>query len=314
MGRDSMILRTFFLALSRSDRLRRWMVHFGPARRMARRFIAGETLDEAVVAARQLQAQGILTALDHLGENVATPEDAERATCEYQALLERIAAEGLPSTISVKLTHVGLDFGAEFCCARLRSIAQTARSLGNTVEVDMEGSDYTEATLAVFHRLLDDYHNVRLALQAYLFRTEADLELLIERGSSVRLCKGAYDEPATIAWKKKADVDASYARLMDLALSERALAAGFYPALGTHDHNLIMRAELEAARQDIARDRFEFQMLHGIRRDWQVRLARDGYRVRVYVPYGTQWYPYFMRRLAERPANVLFIARAFLGK
>ncbi len=309
-----MILRSLFLALSRSDTMRRWMGHFGPARRMARRFIAGETLDEAVDVARQLQAQGIMTALDHLGENVATPEDAERATCEYQALLQRIAAEGLPATISVKLTHIGLDFGEEFCCDRLRSIAETARSLSNTVEVDIEGSDYTQATLAVFHHVLDDYNNLRLALQAYLFRTEADLEQLIERGSSVRLCKGAYDEPPAIAWKEKADVDASYARLMDMALGERAQATGFYPALGTHDHNLIVRAELEAARRGIARDRFEFQMLHGIRRDWQQRLARDGYRVRIYVPYGTQWYPYFMRRLAERPANVLFIARAFLGK
>ncbi len=309
-----MILRSLFLTLSRSDTVRRSMVHFGPARRMARRFIAGETLDEAVDVARQLQAQGIMTAFDHLGENVATPEDAERATCEYQGLLQRIAAEGLAATISVKLTHIGLDFGEEFCCDRLRSIAQTAQALNNTVEVDIEGSEYTQATLAVFHRALDDYRNLRLALQAYLFRTEADLEQLVERGSSVRLCKGAYDEPPSIAWKNKADVDASYARLMDMALGERAQATGFYPALGTHDHALIMRAETEVARRGIARDRFEFQMLHGIRRDWQQRLARDGYRVRIYVPYGTQWYPYFMRRLAERPANVLFMARAFLGK
>jgi proline dehydrogenase len=308
-----MVLRSLLLTLSQSDTLRDWMVHFGPARRMARRFVSGETLDEAVAVARRLQAQGILTTLDHLGENVATPEDAERAASEYQALLQRIAAEGLPSTISVKLTHIGLDFGEAFCCARLRSIAETAQSLGNTLEVDMEGSAYTQATLSVFHSMLDDYHNLRLALQAYLFRTEADLQRLVERGSSVRLCKGAYDESPAIAWKKKADVDASYARLMDLALGEEAQATGFYPALGTHDHALIMRAELEAARRGIARDRFEFQMLHGIRRDWQRRLARDGYRVRVYVPYGTQWYPYFMRRLGERPANVLFIARAFLG-
>ena len=308
-----MVLRSLFLTLSRIDSLRRWMVHFGPARRMARRFIAGETLDEAVAVARQLQERGILTTLDHLGENVTTPEDACRAAGEYQALLQRVAAEGLPSTISVKLTHVGLDFGEEFCYDRLRSIAQTARSLDNRVEVDIEGSAYTQATLAVFHRLLDDYQNLRSALQAYLFRTEEDLRQLIERGSSVRLCKGAYDEPPAIAWKKKDEVDASYVRLMDLTLGERAQAAGFYPALGTHDHNLILRAELEAARRGIGKDRFEFQMLHGIRRDWQQRLARDGYRVRVYVPYGTQWYPYFMRRLAERPANVLFIARAFLG-
>jgi len=308
------MLRSFFITLSGSDSMRRLVTHFGPARRMARRFIAGETLDEAIAVARQLNERGILTTLDHLGENVTTQEDAQRATREYQALLQRIAAEGLPSTISVKLTHVGQDFGEDFCYDRIQTIVQTAGSLGNTVEVDMEGSAYTQSTLNVFHRLLDDYHNVRLALQAYLFRTEEDLKRLIERGSSVRLCKGAYDEPPAIVWKKKEAVDASYARLMDLAFGERAQETGFYPALATHDHVLILRAERETASRGIGRDQFEFQMLHGIRRDWQQRLADDGYRMRVYVPYGTQWYPYFMRRLAERPANVLFMARAFLGR
>ena len=308
------MLRSSFITLSSSDAVRRLVTHFSPARRMARRFIAGETLDEAISVARQLNERGILTALDHLGENVATQEDACRAVGEYQDLLQRVAAEGMQSTISVKLTQVGLDFGEEFCYDRMRAIVQTAKSLGNTVEVDMEGSLYMQSTLNVFHRLLDDYSNLRLALQAYLFRTEEDLKRLIERGSSVRLCKGAYDEPPAIAWKKKEAVDANYAQLMDLAFGERAQTTGFYPALATHDHVLILRAEQETARRGIGRDRFEFQMLHGVRRDWQQRLASDGYRVRIYVPYGKQWYPYFMRRLAERPANVLFMARAFLGK
>ncbi len=154
---------------------------------------------------------------------------------------------------------------------------------------------------------------MRLALQAYLFRTEEDLQGLIERGSSVRLCKGAYDEPTEIAWKDKAEVDDSFTRLMDMMMSEDAIQNGFYPALATHDHVLILRAEREVTRRSIGKDRFEFQMLHGVRRDWQQRLAADGYRLRIYVPYGTQWYPYFMRRLAERPANVLFMARAFMG-
>ena len=308
------MLRRFFITLSRSEAMRRFVTHFGPARYAARRFIAGETLDEAIATVRDLNARGILATLDHLGENVASREDARRAAREYQELLQRIAAEGVQSTISVKLTHVGLDFGEDFCCGLMRAIVQTAKSLGNMVEVDIEGSEYTQSTLNVFHCLLDEYRNMRLALQAYLFRTEGDLQGLIERGSSVRLCKGAYDEPPTIAWKEKAEVDASFARLMDLMLSEQAIQRGFYPALGTHDHRLILRAEREVARRGIGKDQFEFQMLHGVRRDWQQRLAAEGYRLRIYVPYGTQWYPYFMRRLAERPANVLFMVRAFLGK
>jgi proline dehydrogenase len=308
------MLRSLLITLSHSEAMRRFVTQFGPARRTARRFIAGETLDEAIAVVRELNAQGILATLDHLGENVATQEDAQRAAQEYQGLLQRIAAESVQSTISVKLTHVGLDFGQDFCCDTMRPIIQTAESLGNTVEIDIEGSEYTQRTLDVFHCLLDEHKNLRLALQAYLFRTEEDLKGLIERGSSVRLCKGAYDELATIAWKEKEDVDASFARLMDLMLGERARETGFYPALGTHDHVLILRAEREVAKRGIGKDQFEFQMLHGIRRDWQQRLAGDGYRVRVYVPYGTQWYPYFMRRLAERPANVLFMIRAFLGR
>jgi len=308
------MLRRLFITLSHSDAMRRFVTHFGPARRTARRFIAGETLDEAIAVVRDLNARGILAALDHLGENVASRDDAERAAGEYQELLQRIAAEGVQSTISVKLTHVGLDFGEDFCCDLMRSVLETARSVENMVEIDIEGSEYTQSTLDVFHCLLDENDNLRLALQAYLFRTEEDLQGLIERGSSVRLCKGAYDESPSIAWKEKGEVDASFARLMDLMLSEQAIQKGFYPALATHDHALILRAEREVARRRIDKDRFEFQMLHGVRRDWQQRLAADGYRLRIYVPYGTQWYPYFMRRLAERPANLLFMTRAYLGK
>jgi proline dehydrogenase len=308
------MLRHFLITLSRSEAVRRFVTHFGPARRTARRFIAGETLDEAIVVVRELNSRKIFATLDHLGENVASRDDAQRAAREYQAVLQRIADENVSSSISVKLTHVGLDFGEEFCCDLLRGITQFAASLGNIVEIDIEGSEYTQSTLNVFHCLLDDYQNLRLALQAYLFRTEEDLQGLIERGSSVRLCKGAYDESPTIAWKEKAEVDASFARLMDLMLSDEAIGNGFYPALATHDHALVLRAEREVVRRGIEKDGFEFQMLHGVRRDWQMRLAAEGYRLRIYVPYGTQWYPYFMRRLAERPANMLFMARAFLGK
>ncbi len=308
------MLRRIFIALSQSETLRRFAVRFGPARRMARRFIAGETLDEAIAVVRELNQHGILATLDHLGENVATEADAERSVGEYQDLLHRIAAEQVQSTISGKLTHVGLHFGEEFCLDPARAIVQTAKALGIGVEIDIEGSEYTQMTLNIFHCLLNEYQNLRLALQSYLFRTERDLEELIRRGTSVRLCKGAYDEPATIAWREKEGVDASYARLVDLMFSEQVRKSGFYPAVATHDHKLILHAERVVAELDASKDQFEFQMLHGVRRDWQQRLTRDGYRVRVYVPYGTRWYPYFMRRLAERPANVLLMARAFLGK
>ncbi|MGQ9785987.1 MAG: proline dehydrogenase family protein [Anaerolineae bacterium] len=308
------LLRHVFIVLSQSARARQLMTQYGPARKLARRFIAGETLDEAITVVRELNQSGIQATLDHLGENVASQEDARHAAEEYQWIAQRIVQEALQSSISVKPTHLGLDFGEDFCYSQLRAILHTAQQFNLTVEVDMEGSAYTQSTLNIVHRLLNDHRNLRVALQAYLFRTEEDLKRLIMRGGSVRLCKGAYDEPPTIAWRSKKDVDASYAHLMLMMLSEQALQNGFYPALATHDHNLILLAEREAVRRNMSKDQFEFQMLYGVRRDWQRRLAMDGYRVRVYVPYGTQWYPYFMRRLAERPANVLFITRALIGR
>ncbi|MGQ9501479.1 MAG: proline dehydrogenase family protein [Anaerolineae bacterium] len=308
------LLRHVFIVLSQSARARQLMTQYGPARKLARRFIAGETLDEAITVVRELNQSGIQATLDHLGENVASQEDARHAAEKYQWIAQRIVQEALQSSISVKPTHLGLDFGEDFCYSQLRAILHTAQQFNLTVEVDMEGSAYTQSTLNIVHRLLNDHRNLRVALQAYLFRTEEDLKRLIMRGGSVRLCKGAYDEPPTIAWRSKKDVDASYAHLMLMMLSEQALQNGFYPALATHDHNLILLAEREAVRRNMSKDQFEFQMLYGVRRDWQRRLAMDGYRVRVYVPYGTQWYPYFMRRLAERPANVLFITRALIGR
>jgi len=308
------MLRSFFITMSQSEAIRRFVLGFPPARLMSKRFIAGETLDEAVAVVHGLNQMGIMAALDHLGENVSNEEDAQRTVQDYYSILQRIADEHLEATISVKPTHVGLDFGVDFCYEQLKAIAEKAQTLGLTVEVDMEGSEHTQATVDIFNRLLDNSDNLRLALQTYLYRTQDDLKGLIERGSSVRLCKGAYDEPESVAWQDKVDVDAQYAHMIDLALGDRARSKKFYPALGTHDHNLILKAERLVAERGISKNSFEFQMLHGIRRDWQQRLARDGYRVRTYVPYGTQWYPYYMRRLAERPANVFFTARAFLGK
>lgn len=308
------MLRAFFNALSRSRTMKRMAAGFGPARRFARRFTAGETLDEAVAVVRELNARGMDVTLNHLGESVAAEKDARRAAEEYVRILERICDEGLRATVSVKPSHLGLEFGTEFFEARLREVAKAAAKLGNQVEVDIEDSSTTDATLEAFHAVLGATGNLRLALQACLRRTGEDLEGVSLRGGTVRLVKGAYDEPATVAWKKKADVDASYFRLVDAMMPNGTPGAGEDPAFGTHDHRMIAKASELAAERGVAKDRFEFQMLLGVRRDLQLRLAGEGFRVRIYVPFGTEWYPYFMRRMAERPANALFGLRAMLGK
>ena len=308
------MLRVFFSTLSNSVMMRRFAVRFGLGRRIARRFIAGETLDDAVEAVRKLNEAGMEATLNHLGEKVNSREDARRAAVEYGAILERIHGEGLRSTVSIKPTHLGLDFGEEFFRENMAKVLQRAGELCIGVEMDIEDSPTTDATLGVYRSLLEEHGSLRIALQAYLFRTADDLESVIGKGGSVRLVKGAYNEPRDVAWKRKDDVDAEYARLIVRMLEPAALEKGFYPALGTHDHRLIERAMDVAAERGVGRDRFEFQMLLGVRRDWQQRLVTEGFRMRIYVPFGTQWYPYFMRRRTERPANVLFMLRAMLGK
>jgi proline dehydrogenase len=308
------MLRTLFMSLSHSAFMRKVCTGFGPAQRIARRFIAGETLDEAMDVVARLNAEGIDAVLNHLGESVKSPDDARQASGDYTAMLERIHADSARATVSVKPTHLGLGFGEEVFRGNLKPVLDRADQLGLLVEMDMEDAPTTEGTLRVFHGLIEGHGRMRVALQAYLFRTAADVQRIAERGSSVRLVKGAYDEPSDVAWKTKKEVDASYARLIELCLSPAAMKAGFYPAFATHDHHLIEKIITLADRHDLGKDRFEFQMLLGVRRDWQQRLAEEGFRMRVYVPFGTQWYPYFMRRLAERPANVLFMARAMLGK
>ncbi|MHC4946052.1 MAG: proline dehydrogenase family protein [Planctomycetota bacterium] len=308
------MLRTFFVTLSHS-RLLRWLcAHFAPARRIARRFIAGESLDDAVEVVKKLNSLGMAATLNHLGEKVRSCEDARRAAEEYIRILERIKSEGLDATISIKPTHLGLDFGTEFFQENLGRIAKVAASLGNSVEVDIEDHPTIDDTIAAFLNCHKKYKNLRLALQAYLFRTSDDLQKLIEHESGVRLVKGAYDEPSELAWKTKEEVDENFVRLIEHSFKREARAAGFEPAFGTHDHNLIDYAVEAADKLCIEKKEFEFQMLLGIRRDWQERLAGEGYRMRIYVPFGTQWYPYFMRRLAERPANVLFMMRAMVGR
>jgi len=309
------MLRSFFNTLSRSTALQRMAAGFGPARRIARRFTAGETFDDAAAVVEELNGRGIGAILNHLGEAVDSRDDALGAAADYGAMVERADAAGLDATLSVKPTHLGLGFGENFFHETMSALVETASRTGRAIEVDMEDSSLTDATLNVYLSLLDQSAaGLRIALQTCLFRTEGDLSRLVERGGRVRLVKGAYDEPADRAWQKKDDVDRSYARLVDACFGDGARAAGFNPAFGTHDHKMIDTICETAAARGARRDDFEFQMLLGVRRDLQQRLADDGYRVRVYVPFGSHWYPYFMRRMAERPANALFVARAMLGE
>jgi proline dehydrogenase len=274
-----------------------------------RRFIAGETLGEGLAAAAALRNKGIDATLDLLGEAIASEEDARRCARGYVEVLNGVFHHGLPSHVSLKLSQMGLDLSEDLAVELLGLIARTAEAVGTFVRVDMEDSGRLPATLRVFDRVLESgVRNAGIVLQAYLFRTPDDVERYNRLGVSIRLCKGAYAEPPNIAYPRKPDVDAAYARL-----AEQLLLYGHQPALATHDERLITRARAFAADRGIGKDRFEFQFLYGIRRDLQERLVREGYQVRIYVPFGTHWYPYFMRRLAERPANVAFIARHLIG-
>ena len=302
-------MRAFFLWMSRSIRLRRLITRIGFARRAALRFVAGETIDDAIAAIRTLNANGILATVDHLGENVATEADARRAAQSYIAVLDRIGKEGVKSHTSLKLTQLGLDIGDEFCRENVACVVRKAKEAGTFIRIDMESSDYTNRTLAVFRSLRREFDNVGIVIQSYLYRSKDDIAALCQEGASVRLCKGAYNEPPDKAFPKKADVDANYVALTRKLLSDEARARGAYGAIATHDPKMIDAAKAYAAEHNVPRKQFEFQMLYGIRRDLQQQLAKEGYTMRVYVPYGAEWYPYFMRRLAERPANVWFILR-----
>jgi len=303
------LMRTFFLALSRSESLRRLASGFGPARAMVRRFVAGETLDEAVVAVRALNDEGLLATVDHLGENVTTETEARDSTNEVLDLVVAIEEEGLDSGVSVKLTQLGLDLGPWLVTENLQRIVARAAEAGRFVRIDMESHEYVDATLEIFWGLWDQYKNLGVVIQSYLYRSTDDVARLVEGGASVRLVKGAYDEPPEVAYPDKADTDAAFVRQMEMLFSPQARANGVYPAIATHDIRLIDWAREHTDRQGIGRETFEFQMLYGIRTGLQRQLAADGYRVRAYVPYGRRWYPYFMRRLAERPANVFFLLR-----
>jgi proline dehydrogenase len=300
------MLRSFFTYWAGQRWLKNAILKYEFTRRASRRFVAGETIAEALAVIQELHQHNIRATLDHLGENVATEADARQAAAEYGALLGQIQSNGLPAHVSLKLTQFGLDMDDDLCRALVAEIVEQAAGMGSFVRIDMESSAYTERTLAVYRALRKKYTNVGIVLQACLYRTVDDVKRLVDEGiANVRLCKGAYLEPPERAFRRKADVDANMVKLAQYLLSNSYA----YLAMATHDEKIIHATQQSAARYRQPGDCFEFQMLYGIRRDLQRKLVKDGYRMRVYVPYGTEWYPYFMRRLAERPANVGFILR-----
>lgn len=297
------LMRKTFLTLAENNAVYRMIVGNRVTRAMTRRFVAGESLEDALVAMTDLNSLQIRGSLDLLGENVHTAEDARAAGAFYETIVERIAQAGLDTNVSLKLTQMGLDISEGLCFEVTSGVIRRAQAHDNFVRIDMEGSAYTERTLAMFKRLHAVFgKHVGIVLQAYLHRTQADVEQMIELGARVRLCKGAYLEPPEVAFPDKADVDRNYVVCM-----KRLLRSGYFPGLATHDEAIIQQARAYTAAEGIAPERFEFQMLYGIRRDLQESLVKAGFNMRCYVPFGTQWYPYFMRRLAERPANVWFL-------
>lgn len=302
-------MRSLLLHLSESKRLAPWIMRNGLSRRVSKRFVAGETLDEAIAAAHAVNRAGPSVSLDLLGENVSDEAGARRAAEGYLAMFDRIAREKLDANVSLKLTQLGLDLSESLCQNLLENIVEHAMSQGNFVRIDMEGSAYTQRTVEIAKRARAKYAGVGTVMQSYLYRAEQDVRDLLAAGCRLRLCKGAYNEPPEIAFPKKKDVDANYVKLMKLLLP-----SGIYHGIATHDPAMIQATKDFAREKNIGRDAFEFQMLYGIRTDLQHRLVREGYRLRVYIPFGTDWFPYFMRRLAERPANLLFFARSLLPR
>ncbi|MCL5960685.1 MAG: proline dehydrogenase family protein [Chloroflexi bacterium] len=298
------MLRSTFLALSTNEPVRQLMTHNDLGWRVASRFVAGETIREAIAAAEELNRRGATVELDNLGEHVADRGKASQALDNYLDMLDQIAISGIEAHVSIKPSQMGQEVDDELCFNNILSVLERAGKYGNFVWIDMEGSDSTERTIRLYTRLRSSHEHVGLALQAYLYRCKSDLETIVSMGGTVRLVKGAYDEPAHIAFPHKSDVDRNFKLLTEMLLS-----CGRWHAIATHDEKMIEHATEFARANGISNQNFEFQMLYGIRRDLQARLLRDGYRVRIYVPYGEQWYPYFMRRLAERPANVLFLIK-----
>ncbi|MGB8659660.1 MAG: proline dehydrogenase family protein [Candidatus Acidiferrum sp.] len=308
-----MLVRNFIFWLSTkrsvTDRIARHGMKYG----FARRFVAGESLDDALTASQQLCSQGRNVSLNHLGENVSSEAAAREVCSSYIRMMEELHAKNLGGNISIKLTQLGLDIDKQLCQSMAREIAARAAALGRTIEMDMEGSAYTDATLDIFENVQRELGNCGLAMQAYLFRTEKDLQRLAPIKPKIRLVKGAYREPKKIALQQKSDVDANYQKLTTLLL-EGAAQGVFLPAIASHDWNMVTHAQAEATRLKLEKSRYEFQMIYGIRRDLQEQVRSAGDTLQVYVPFGTDWCPYFMRRLSERPANCWFVLRSLLAE
>jgi proline dehydrogenase len=306
------ILRSILIALSRNSSLRHFAEDSTLGGRMAARFVAGTTVEEVLAAAASVNRQGISATLDSLGENVHSPQEAQHSADVYHRLLDAIEQRRLDANVSVKLTQMGMDLDPELALAIVTGLIKRAAAANTFVRIDMEGSAYTQATIDMVSRLhaMDGNRGrVGVVIQAYLRRSAADVDRLLAEGIRVRLCKGAYQEPPNLAFPDKAEVDSNFVRLM-----QTLLPSGVYHGIATHDEKMIDATRRFAKERGIRADQFEFQMLYGVRRDLQRSLVAAGYRVRVYIPFGTEWYPYFMRRLAERPANLLFIARNFFRK
>lgn len=308
-----MLIRNFIFWLSTKRGVTDPIARRGMKYGFARRFVAGETLGEAITASQELCTAGRNISLNHLGENV-TSEAAAREVCAgYVSMIEEVHAKGLAGNISIKLTQLGLDIDKQLCQSLARDIAARAAALGRTIEMDMEGSAYTDVTLDIFESVQREFGNCGLAMQAYLYRTEKDLQRLAAVKPKIRLVKGAYHEPKKIAFQKKSEVDANYKKLTTLLL-EGAAHGTFLPAMASHDWEMVAHGQAEAARLKLDKNRYEFQMIYGIRRDLQEKVRAAGDTLQVYVPFGTDWCPYFMRRLSERPANCWFVLRSLIAE
>lgn len=302
-----MILRNILLYLASKKNLANKIMRLKIFKNMANRFIAGETREDAIRITKKLNAENIAVTFDHLGENTFTKEQSESAAEEYIILLEEINKNNINANISIKLTQMGLDIDSKICYQNVEKILKKAAELNNFIRIDMESSNYTDLTLEVFKNLRKRYENVGIVIQAYLYRSAKDIDEILQLRGSIRLCKGAYNEPSTIAFKRKKDTDKNY-----LLLMKKLLFDSQYHAIATHDEKII-RAAIEYVREfNLPKEKFEFQMLYGIRTNRQLELTKEGYRMRIYLPYGTEWYPYFMRRLGERPANLFFFIKHLL--
>ncbi|HYO92308.1 MAG TPA: proline dehydrogenase family protein [Pyrinomonadaceae bacterium] len=304
-----MVTRNTLLFLSRHEGLKDFATRFAPFQRMTTRFVAGEDIEEAIRAIRGINSKGATASFDHLNESVESRAETEAEVREYLQILERIDQTGIRSNVSIKLTQFGLEIDPELAYTNARKVVEDAARRGNFVRVDMEASNVTQVTIDIFKRLRAEFglNDVGIVLQSYLYRTLKDAEELLKIPARIRICKGAYNEGPDVAFPDKKDVDANYVRVMQLLLS-----SGTYHGIATHDERMIDATVDFAQREGIGKESFEFQMLYGVRRDLQEKLAREGYNMRVYVPYGKHWYPYFMRRLAERPANIWFVMKNML--